>query len=328
MQGEEKIAQGQQEARTRWGTQKSGEAFDRKKRSCLSQQERLFVARQTMCVLAGRDVHQQPCGLLMGGRPGFVETSDERTCVLPVPQRFAGTGVIQGLQNALHEGARPQIALCFTRHETRQRLCIQGSVEMLSLLSAEFLWLRLSVRQAFFHCPRYIRTSVPGLHHAGERTWPQEEGQPEDRLTAGTQAFVARQQLCYLCTTDRAGRCAVNHRGGPPGFLVTLVPDRLTPGGMILLPDYQGNGAFEALGNILETRQAALLVPGYADGLALCISGEAVVLEAAQLPLFLREQCRGARRVVALAVQHVERQDCAWSATADAVPALEAQTCR
>jgi predicted pyridoxine 5'-phosphate oxidase superfamily flavin-nucleotide-binding protein len=140
-------------------------------------------------------------------------------------------------------------------------------------------------------------------------------------LTADTQVFLAQQQLCYLCTRDRAGQCAVNHRGGPPGFLVTLVPDRLTPGGMILLPDYQGNGAFEALGNILETRQAALLVPGYADGLALCISGEAAVLEAAQLPLFLRERCRGARRVVALAAQHVERQDCDWSPTAGALRA-------
>lgn len=310
MQVEESIAQGQQEARTRWGTHESGLAFDRKKRSCLTEDARVFVARQTMCVLAGPGPHRGPCGLLLGGRPGFIEVTDERTCLIPVPPECQQTGVLRSIRGALLEETRPRIALCFTRHATRQRLCVQGRVEPLSSRPGEVSWLRLDVHLAFFHCPRYIRTSIPGLHSTGAMTWSEEDGQPEDRLTDRTQAFLAGQLLCYLCTMDRAGQCAVNHRGGPPGFLVTLLPDRLTPGGMILLPDYQGNGAFEAIGNILETRRAALLVPGYADGLALCLSGEAVVLEPGQVPLFLRQRCRGARRVIALSVQHVERQAC------------------
>lgn len=314
MQVTESISHGQLEARTRWGTQESGAAFDRKKQSFLSEDACAFVARQTMCVLAGSDPQQGPCGLLLAGEPGFVEVSDERTCVIPVPQRYETTGVVQGMCRGLLEGSYPHIALCFTQHATRQRLCLQGRVEVLPVLSPELLWLRLRVQQAFFHCPKYIRSSVPGLHGPGEKIWSQETGQPEDRLTVNTQTFLARQSLCYLCTMDHAGQSAVNHRGGPPGFLVTLVPDTLTPGGVVLLPDYQGNGAFEAIGNILETGRAALLVPGYADGLALCLSGEAMVLEMGQLPLFVRGRCRGARRVVALAVQRVERQDYEWSA--------------
>ena len=112
---------------------------------------------------------------------------------------------------------------------------------------------------------------------------------------------------------DREGQYAVNHRGGAPGFLVTLEPDRLTPGGVVLLPDYAGNGAFEAIGNILETSKATVLVPGYAEQIALCIAGEAAVLEPGQLPVFLREQCRGAQRIVAIIVQHIEQQDGDWS---------------
>lgn len=308
MQVEVRISQGQWEARTRWGTHESAEAFDRKKRSVLTEEACAFVARQTMGVLAGPGPHRGPCGLLIGGQAGFVEVSDERTCVIPVARRYEAAGVVQGLRQAFLEGVCPRIALCFTEHATRQRLCVQGQAEVVSALTAEFLRVRLRVELAFFHCPRYIRTSVPGLQRAGEKAWPEGDEQPEDRLTVNTQAFLARQVLCYLCTMDRAGQCAVNHRGGPPGFLVTLVPDRLTPGGVVLLPDYQGNGAFEALGNILETGQAALLVPGYADGLVLSLAGEAVVLEMAQLPLFLRERCRGARRVIALAVQRVEQQ--------------------
>lgn len=308
------ISQGQQEARARWGTQESGEVFDRKKRSFLVGEACEFIAQQVMCVLVGPDPHQGPCGLLISGQPGFVEVPDEHTCLIPVPRRYEESSVIQGLRRVLLEGLRPRIALCFLQHTTRQRLCVQGEAEISSILSTEFLWLRLRVNLAFFHCPRYIRTRVPGLHVPGEKIWRQDDDrQPEERLTETTQAFLARQLLCYLCTIDCTGQCAVNHRGGPPGFLVTLASDRLTPGGVILLPDYVGNGAFEAIGNILETRRAALLVPGYADGLALCISGEAAVLDPAQLPLFLREKCRGAQRIVALAVQRVERQEGDWS---------------
>jgi len=307
------ISQGQQEARTRWGTHEGGEAFDRKKRSFLIGEAREFIAQQVMCVLVGPDPNRGPCGLLISGHPGFVEVPDEYTCLIPVSRQYEESGVIQGLRKAFLEGWYPRIALCFVRHATRQRLCVQGEVEISSIFSAEILWLRLRVHLAFFHCPRYIRTRVPGLHVPGEKTWSQGEEQPQERLTESVQTFLSRQLLCYLCTADSTGQCAVNHRGGPPGFLVTLAPDLLTPGGVILLPDYVGNGAFEAIGNILETSRAALLVPDYADGLAFCISGEAVVLEQAQLPLFLREKCRGAQRIVALAVQHVERQDGGWS---------------
>jgi hypothetical protein len=136
--------------------------------------------------------------------------------------------------------------------------------------------------------------------------------QPE-RLSEAAREFLTRQVLCYLCTVDQHGQYAVNHRGGAAGYLVTMPPDRLTPGGVVLLPDYAGNGAFEAIGNILEIGKAALLVPGYAEEVALCVAGDAVVVEPGLLPAFLREKCRGAQRVIALTVQHVEQQNGDWS---------------
>ena len=66
------------------------------------------------------------------------------------------------------------------------------------------------------------------------------------------QAAIAQQTLCFLGTVDHEGQCAINHRGGAAGFLVPLPPDAASSGGTILLPDYSGNGAFEANGNILE----------------------------------------------------------------------------
>lgn len=313
MQVDVSISQGQQEARERWGTQEGGAAFDRKKRSFLTGEAREFIAQQMMCVIVGPDQNQRPCGLLVAGQAGFVEIPDEHTCLMPVHRRYEDLSIVQGLRQAYESGLRVRMALCFLQHTTRQRLCVQGEVEIPPIFSTEFLWLRLQVSQAFFHCPKYIRTRVPGLHVPGEKIWLQQDGQVYDRLTAATCAFLDRQVLCYLCTIDRYGQCAVNHRGGAPGYLVTLAPDNLTPGGAILLPDYAGNGAFEAVGNILETGRAALLVPGYADQVALCISGEAAVLEPVQLPDFLRARCRGAQRVIALTVQHVEFQEGDWS---------------
>jgi uncharacterized protein len=307
------VSQGQHEARTRWGTHESGAEFDRKKRTFLSEEAREFIAQQVMCIVVGPGPEQMPRGLLLAGQPGFVEIPDKYTCLIPIDRRYEQSSLVQGMLAILASGALPRLALCFIQHVTRQRICVQGDVEILPALSSEVMWLRMRVSQAFFHCPKYIRTRVSGLHKEAKSVSLLPIGQEQDRLTPGTCAFLGRQVLCYLCTMDRYGQCAANHRGGAAGFLVTLEPDRLTPGGVVLLPDYAGNGAFEALGNILETGKATLLVPGYAEQVALCVAGDAVALEPAQLPVFLREKCRGAQRIVAIIAQHVERQDGNWS---------------
>ena len=104
--------------------------------------------------------------------------------------------------------------------------------------------------------------------------------------------------LCFLCTANREGRCAVNHRAGAPGFLLPFLPNALVPGGLLILPDFAGNGAFEAIGNLLETKLAALVVPNYVAHMALCISGVAHVRGMEDLHPELRRRCRGAERII------------------------------
>jgi len=145
------------------------------------------------------------------------------------------------------------------------------------------------------------------LHHL--------HGYSQQHLSEAVSAFISEQVLCFLCTVDQEGRCAVNHRGGAAGFLVTLPPDAASPGGTVLLPDYAGNGAFEAIGNILETGQVALVIPNYVAHLALCVSGSARIVELGQLSTELAHSCRGAERVIVLSVQRVEAQHNDWSAT-------------
>ena len=90
------ISQGQEEARTRWGTHESGAAFDRKKCPFLSEEAREFIAQQGMCVVVGPGPEQEPYGLLLAGLPGFVETPDNATCLIPVDRRYETSPLVQG----------------------------------------------------------------------------------------------------------------------------------------------------------------------------------------------------------------------------------------
>ncbi len=320
---------GQHQARTRWGTHASGAAFDRKKTPYLTQRAQEFIAQQAMCVIAGLTPHNELDGVLVLGQPGFIQVLDESTCLLRLESRSRASRILEKLHHALSTGQVAWLGLFFMCHPTRERLCVQGTVEMLSSASSALfcspssalsMIVRLHVGEAFFHCSKYIRTQIAGLT-VPRTSSSQQRGSAQGLLTWSQTVlseehcrFLSQQVLCFLCTTNRAGQCAVNHRGGAPGFLVPFPPSEAAPGGIILLPDYAGNGAFEAVGNILENEQAALVVPNYADQMALCVSGAARVVEPEDLPVEVAQRCIGVERIIALAVRCVEIQSGDWSA--------------
>lgn len=328
---EHTIPPGQHMARTRWGTHESGAVFDRKKIPFLTEQAQQFIAQQALCVLAGPGDQHDLCGLLALGEPGFVRTPDRFTCLFPLPNALNPSCLLHGLHQHHIRGQKAQLALCFMCHPTRERLCVQGTVELLATDAPELaqlatrssgVWVRLHVQQAFFHCAKYIKTRVAGLTKPvdnagqGQRTWHPRQliGRRQTFLSAPMQSFIEEQLLCFLCTIGADGQSAINHRGGAPGFLAVLPPDENSPGGTILLPDYAGNGAFEAIGNILETEKATLVVPDYAAQLAMSIAGSARIIDRDECSETLLRRCRGAERVMALSVQHVEVQHGDWSA--------------
>ncbi len=317
---------GQQQARIHWGTEASGAAFDRKKTPYLTEQAQTFITQQAFCVIAGLGPEYELCGMLAMGKPGFVEVVDSHTCLIYLEKRNVQTRLTQKIE----QSACAELGLFFICHTTRERLCVQGIAVPLpaynitlncSTRHSDVLCLCLHVRQAFFHCAKYIRTQVSGLTAPvavpfGQKWQPQQlRGYKQPYLSEEVCAFIAQQVLCFLCTVNQDGHCAVNHRGGAPGFLIPIPPTSTSPGGTILLPDYSGNGAFEAIGNILETGQTTLVIPHYAAQLALCVSGEAQVIEMAELPKEVAESLPAAERVVMLLVLHVETQFGDWSDT-------------
>ncbi|GAC1628276.1 MAG: pyridoxamine 5'-phosphate oxidase family protein [Ktedonobacteraceae bacterium] len=320
---------GRQQARTRWQTHESGAIFDRKKTPYLTEQAQAFIAQQSFCVVAGLGPQADLCGLLLSGNPGFVQTPDGFTCSIQLSNQPSTSRLIQGLHHYATNGEGVPLGLFFICHPTRERLCVQGLAHVQPSdeaflshpsVSSQATQVCLDIREVFFHCAKYIKTKVAGLTSPITSTppfgwYPQALlGYNQKHLSVEVQAFIEQQVLCFLCTRGEDGQCAINHRGGVPKFLVTLPPTPEFPGGRLLLPDYAGNGAFEAIGNILETGQAALVIPNYAAQLAILVSGTAQIAELEELPLELAQRCTGAERVVVVDIQHVETQHGDWSA--------------
>ena len=125
------IPAGQHYARTRWNTHESGAAFDRKKTTYLTEQAREFIAQQSFYVIARLGPQNKLDGWLVMGEPGCVSTPDEHTCILRIARSLEHIGLQQGLQQTFRKGHAVQSGLFFISHATRERLCVQGRLEML-----------------------------------------------------------------------------------------------------------------------------------------------------------------------------------------------------
>ena len=125
-------------------------------REKMTDEDRAFVERMDMFFLATADASGQPNCSYKGGDPGFVRVLDERTLVFP---NYDGNGMYLSMGNAAEN---PQVGMLFIDFENQKRLRINGVAEIDSVASvappypeAQFV-VRVSVRQVFPNCPRYI----------------------------------------------------------------------------------------------------------------------------------------------------------------------------
>jgi predicted pyridoxine 5'-phosphate oxidase superfamily flavin-nucleotide-binding protein len=102
------------------------------------------------------------------------------------------------------------------------------------------------------------------LYHAGNRRMQDRFGSRRlaDRLEAVTlrqaftdadRAFIEGAGFFFLATADAGGRPDCSFKGGLPGFVRVTAPDELA------FPDYDGNGMFRSLGNMLVNPAVAML---------------------------------------------------------------------
>jgi uncharacterized protein len=80
-----------------------------------------------------------------------------------------------------------------------------------------------------------------------------EEKLTRSAFTAEDKAFIESAIYFFLATADAQGRPDCSFKGGPPGFVRVTAPSELA------FPDYDGNGMFKSLGNLLVNAQVGLL---------------------------------------------------------------------
>ena len=102
------------------------------------------------------------------------------------------------------------------------------------------------------------------LYHAGNRRLQDDFGSRRlaDRLeqvtfreafTDSDRAFIEGAGFFFLATADAEGRPDCSFKGGLPGFV------RVTGPGELAFPDYDGNGMFKSLGNLLVNPAVGML---------------------------------------------------------------------
>lgn len=225
-------------------------------RAFMTEQHRTFFASLPYVVLGALSPDGWPVTTLATGVPGFLSSPDETTLQLAW-QPMSGDPVAEAIASG-----RP-MAMLGIEFATRRRNRANGVI----LLNDED-GIRMSVRQSFGNCPKYIRTREGRLMcrspGAVERS-PTLDAEARSLITSAATFFVAS---CAPSVTH--GGMDVSHRGGPAGF-VRLNDDILT------VPDYPGNRYFNTLGNFLENPRAGLLFINFATGDLLHVTGETTI---------------------------------------------------
>ncbi|WP_165422847.1 pyridoxamine 5'-phosphate oxidase family protein [Ktedonosporobacter rubrisoli] len=254
-------------------------------RPILSSMAQRFLSRQYMLIVSSVD----SCGRLwtsfLSGEPGFIQIGDLQHLRIAAHE-LPGDPLWENLRE--HEA----VGLLAIELETRLRLRINGRAHIEKDAS-----ITIDTEQVYFNCPRFIQQRALVLE-ALERK-EVSHIQRSEGLTQEQQSWVRRADTLFISSFHERGGADASHRGGEPGFVRVVDASRL------LLPDYAGNGMFQTLGNILVNPHVGLLIPDFATGSTLQITGRASIIwdeeRIAALP--------GAERLLEITIDEVVQRD-------------------
>ncbi|SMF14257.1 hypothetical protein SAMN06265365_10545 [Tistlia consotensis] len=262
---------GERAAQERAGVRERTERQGRRMiRDFMPEQHRLFFAQLPFLLVGALDGEGRPWATLAAGAPGFASSPDPRTLVVearPLGEAALGLGL----------GVGAPLGLLGIELSTRRRNRMNGRVVV-----SEPAGFAVRVDQSFGNCPQYIQVREPA---AGAASAPRIAGQEGASLSAAARAALSAADTLFLATASPAARersedsregLDLSHRGGRPGFVkVEAAPDGAS---LLTLPDFRGNFAFNTLGNLELEPRAGLLVPDFASGSLLLLSGSGEVL--------------------------------------------------
>src|SRR6516225_9562676 len=99
-----------------------------------------------------------------------------------------------------------------------------------------------------------------------------EEKQTRTEFSDNEKKFIENASYFFLATADAEGRPDCSYKGGMPGFVRVSGPSELA------FPDYDGNGMFKSLGNILVNPSIGILfIAMHGKPQRLRVNGEATI---------------------------------------------------
>lgn len=116
-----------------------------------------------------------------------------------------------------------------------------------------------------------------------------------DRFTPGDREFIEARDMLFLATVDSAGQPTCSYKGGDPGFVSVL--DERT----LAFPNYDGNGMYLSMGNVLEARGVGLLFIDFEGQRRIRVDGSAELIP--DHPLLARYE--GAQFLVVVTAERV-----------------------
>jgi uncharacterized protein len=246
---------GEREIQDRAGTRDQAEAVAGIVESGISAAADRFLRGQTLAVASSVEGGGRVWASLLAGPPGFIGAVDAQ--LLRIAARPAPGDPLEA-----NLAARPELGLLVLDPATRRRMRLNGRGQV----APEGIF--VLVDQTYGNCPKYIRTRR--LEPTGLRPGPA-PARAGDRLDPRQQDWVRGADTLFIATVHPTAGADASHRGGAPGFVRVLGPQALE------FDDYQGNGMFNTLGNLVANPRAGLLFVDFEQGHLLQVTGRAQV---------------------------------------------------
>lgn len=93
----------------------------------------------------------------------------------------------------------------------------------------------------------------------------------QDSIMPSDRDFIERLDMFFIATVDERGHPNCSYKAGEPGFVRVLDEHTLA------FPNYDGNGMYLTMGNILTTRQVGMLFIDFENQKRMRLNGEATI---------------------------------------------------
>ncbi len=236
-----------------------------------------FLASQRLAIASTIDSGNRVWASLITGEPGFLQGVAEQIVKVAIDS------------DELKENLRltEELGLLVIDLATRRRLRLNGKAK----LQGENK-IYLQTQQVYFNCPQYIqKREINATLNRGKSSVDIGE-----TLSPQQQQFIQQADTFFIASYHPQSGADASHRGGHPGFVQVLQPNKL------VFPDYAGNNMFNTLGNLVENPQAGLLFIDFATGDTLQLTGKAAIAWDSIKAL----QFAGANRLVEFQIEKVK----------------------